>query len=142
MNKDTKILLMAVVIILVALVSFNFNDITGRIISNSEVTTLAVSPTKIDFGPNDIAKMITIRVSPGFNGINKKIMMHRVETGGYDSQITSETANICTDSLCYDDVTISYRIDSGLKDGKYYFKAERENMGKVFVSNEFEITHI
>ena len=142
MNKDTKVLLMAVVIILVALVSFNLNDITGRIINGSEVSTLTVSPTIITFGNNDAATMITIGISPGTNGLDKKILMYKVRTGGYDTPIDSKTANICTDSICYHDVTIGLRVDSGLKDGKYYFKAERENMDKEFVSNHFEVKHI
>ncbi len=136
MNKDTKILLMAVVIILVALVSFNLSDLTGKAVS--DITTLTVSPTIINFGLHDSAKMITIRVSPSKNGIDQRIQMYRKE---WDTQVSSETATICTDSICYDDITISYRVDSRLRDGRYYFKAERENKNQAFTSNIFEIRH-
>ena len=142
MNKDTKVLLMAVVIILVALVSFNLSDLTGRIINGSEVSTLTISPTIITFGNNDAATMITISISPGTNGLDKKILMYKVRTGGYDTPIDSKTANICTDSICYHDVTIGLRVDAELREGEYYFKAERENMNKEFVSNYFEVKHI
>ena len=141
MNKDTKVLLMAVVIILVALVSFNLSDLTGKIISKSEISTLTVSPTIITFGIHDSATMITLRISPGRNGVNQKLQMYEVKTSG-NIQIDGETANICTDSICYDDVTISYRVDAGLRDEKYYFKAERENTDESFISNEFEIKHL
>ena len=32
-------------------------------------------------------------------------------------------------------------IQPQLKEGKYYFKAERENTGQKFISNQFEIKH-
>jgi hypothetical protein len=140
MNKDTKVLLMAVVIILVALVSFNMSDLTGKIIKNSENAQLIISPTLVTFGKHDTARMITIQVSPGKNGINQKLWLYRGD--GRNTQADSTTVNICTSSICYDDVTVSYRVDAGLKDGKYYFKAERENTGQKFVSNEFEVKHI
>lgn len=141
MNKNTKVLLMAVVIILVALVSFNLNDLTGMV--SSDITTLIVSPTVVNFEKYDAAKMITVGVSPSKpNGVNKKVEMYKCKNEKCTSSIKfgSETANICTDSTCYSKVTISYRLDSGLKTGTYYFQAEKD--GKIFISNTFDIKHI
>jgi hypothetical protein len=140
MDKDTKVLLMAVVIILVALVSFNLSDLTGKVIK-SDTTTISVSPISFTFGKHDHARMMTIRVSPGKNGIDKRLVMVESKRSGYDTQISSETVRICGDEICYDDVTISYRVDSGLKEGRYYFKGKRQNTGQVFTSNKFEISH-
>ena len=141
MNKDTKVLLMAVVIILVALVSFNLSDLTGMQI-RSDVTTLTVSPITTTFERYDTAKMITIRVLPADNGVDKKIEMYKCKNEQCTTSIRlgAETANICTSSTCSEDVTVSYRLDSGLRVGIYYFQAEKD--GEKFISNKFEIKHL
>jgi len=138
MDKDTKILLMAVVIILVALVSFNLSDLTGKV-TKSDKTIIAVSPSVLTFGLHDSSKIITVRVSPGEGGIRKRLLMYRVKTGGYDSVVGSETVSVCNRDICYDDVTVSYRIDAGLLEGRYYFAAKARKGEQVGKSNILEI---
>ena len=138
MDKDTKILLMAVVIILVALVSFNLSDLTGKV-TKGDKTTIVVSPTVIEFGLHDTAKIVTIRVSPGKEGIRDKLQMYREKPGGYDMALSSETVTICKGSQCYDDTTISYRIDAELIKGGYYFIAKNRDGDVVGKSNTLTI---
>jgi len=133
MDKDNKVLLAAVLVILVALVAFNFGDITGKAVKDS--TVIAVSPTVVKFGEYDTVKMVTIKVMPGEDGVDTKMSLYKVD--GF--KVGGETVNICTESICREETTLTYKLDSGLEAGKYYFKAEREQKGRVFKSNSFEI---
>ena len=138
MDKDTKVLLMAVVIILVALVSFNLTDLTGKVTKGS-TATITVSPSVVTFAKNEVAKMVTIKVSPGKEGINRKLEFYIVRSGSTDTRVGTESVNICRTSTCYEDVTVSYRLNSGLS-GKYYFIArDRRGVEIVGKSNIIEI---
>lgn len=133
MDKDNKVLLSAVLVILVALVAFNFGDITGKAVESN--TVIAVSPTSVSFGEYDTIKLLTIKVSPGKDGVDTKMYLH--QENGF--RVGGETVNICPDSLCYDEVTLTYKLDSGIESGRYFFKAEREQKGQTAQSNVFEV---
>jgi len=134
MDKDNKVLLAAVLIILVALVAFNFGDITGKAVKD-DGTVIAVSPTTVKFGEYDTMKLVTIKVIPGKDGVDTVMSLYMVD--GF--KVSGETVNICTDSICREEATLTYKLDSELKPGKYYFKAERVQKGKTYKSNSFEI---
>lgn len=98
MDKDNKILLSAILIILVALVSFNFGDITGKIVKDS--TVVAVSPSEVTAG-----EYITVYVNPGSDGVKNVAYVYREN----DVRIPA-TINLCGSSKCEDEISVTYKI--------------------------------
>ena len=91
MNKDTKILLVALVIIVVGALSLNYTDMTGKTIS--DYTTIAVSPKIIKAGES-----LTLDITPGKQGVYSEIEFYRV--GENDMRLGEYTPEICGLDRC------------------------------------------
>jgi hypothetical protein len=79
MDQNNKILIGAALIILVAIVSFRYTDITGEVTKDA---VISVSPSKVYFemrGDNvyDAAKLVTINVKPGTYGVDRDLELYR-----------------------------------------------------------------
>lgn len=98
MEKDNKILLGAILIILVAMVSFSFRGITGKAVS--EKTIVAVSPGSITAGES-----ITIYVKPGSVGVEQMAYFYRE-----DGLRIPGTVSLCRSSKCADEIKIDYKL--------------------------------
>lgn len=135
MNENTKILFLAALILVVAIVSFNLN-ITGM--ASKGKTSITVTPANIVFGKYDSMKTISVAFKGiGTKGIDEQANLYR-ETGERIGQYGFE---ICGESTCYKDVTKQIRIGADLEAGKYYYKAQNARTGEEFKSNLFTVKY-
>jgi len=98
MNKDNKVLLGAILIILVALVSFNFGDITGKAVSEGSI--VAISPKTITAG-----EYINVYIKPGSKGVEQLAYLYRE-----DGARLPGTINLCSTSKCDEEINVKYKI--------------------------------
>jgi hypothetical protein len=140
MDKDTKVLLMAVVIILVALVSFNMSDLTGKASSTAAVSgiRITVEPASVTFAKNDAAKIVTVRASLGSNKVEDNLQLYNAQT---NTRLGGKDLSLCRSSNCRQtDLQPSYQysISANLKGGSYYFAA-KQGANTVARSNTFYV---
>lgn len=140
MENNNKTLLIAVLIILLALVAFNFNKISGRVVGEADIT-VAVNPTVIDFGRFDAAKTITATVDGGSIGIDKRIQLYEVE-GSRKNRVSGQSWTLCNRNICTGKISKNLRISSNLDSGIYVLRLERNNYDIVVDSNVFRVRHI
>ena len=146
MDKDTKVLLMAVVIILVALVSFNLNDLTGKPtlnVGSASVSgaSITVTPGSVSFGWNVEKMPLTVRVDLGSNVADTKMNLYRCNPGEVEQKLGSHSIpKICGGSTCSGSSVRTYYADVGLNDGYYCFIAKKGS-NVVAVSNRFIVAH-
>lgn len=98
MEKDNKILLGAILIILITLVSFNFGDITGKVVK--EGTVVSISPATVTAGD-----YITVYVKPGSKGVESSAYFYRI-----DGTRIPATVKLCGESRCTKETTIRYKL--------------------------------
>lgn len=135
MNENTKILVLAGLVLVVAIVSFNLN-ITGKVVACSEDTIISVSPSKVVFDENDASKIINVAIKNiGNEGIDKDIKLYK--SNGV--RLEGNAISFCTDYQCYEDSAYSFKVSANLKDGEYYFVATRDNYGCKYTSNTFTV---
>lgn len=129
MEKDNKILVGAVIIILVALVAFNLSKITGQV--TKETTTITVNPKII--GAGDI---ISISVVPGSEGAeNEMRIYYEDENGNLIRKVQQHEMDRKTGGRLTRGITFSYRTYSTWVDGKYYVVVEDKATGEdIFAS--------
>jgi len=140
MENNNKTLLIAVLIILLALVAFNFNKISGRVTGDTDIG-VTVSPTIIDFDRFDGAKIITVTVDAGSIGVDKDVRLYRLE-GSRRYRIGSATWTLCNRDICTGTISKNLRLSAGLDSGNYVLRLERDNYDIQKDSNMFTIRHI
>ena len=111
--ENKNILLGAVLILLIALVTFNL-DITGKVAQPS-ITTIMVSPTTVQQGDK-----ITITVTPGEKGARKNLYFW---VGNYRKAITNlfckEQTKSRSSGRCFEPETMTYSIPTSWKQDTY-----------------------
>ena len=146
MDKDTKILLMAVVIILVALVSFNLSDLTGKVTSEASVTVDTGSfDDKVIFTSDvDTVKLVTVELLLGNEVVNEKMDLYMCNPRQVERRMSASHAlDLCGRSKCgQSDLKPSYdyKVYGSLKDGYYCFIAKKDGT-EVATSNRFKVEH-
>ena len=121
MEKDNKILFGAILIILIAMLSLNFNDLITGNVSKESVSKVIVSPSEVARG-----EVITVEVTPGPEGVyNRWAWIYNVRDGG-DLRLTGTAKRMCgNQAVCYDPLTIIYLIEGNedkFPDGRYIIK--------------------
>ena len=99
MNKDSKVLLVALFIIMVGAISFNYANITGKTIS--DYTEMTVSPKLVKAGES-----IYITVKPGKQGVHQDVEFYRTDLDlrvGY-------VAKVCKEANCFEKTTVKYDL--------------------------------
>jgi|SRR3989338_66708 len=148
MEKDNKILLGAVLILLVAMVSFNFNTLTGEVTSAKTRATITVSPSDVYFNYNELNQQTTKSVELTVDVENGKVINEvwlyrdngeRVERT--DNKLCSpndaNTATYCGPGV----YKVSASLSTDKEEGDYYFRINSKpsagaGLGKVaFNSN-------
>ena len=139
---ENKTWIVIVLIILVAVVVYNFTGMTGEV-TKAEVTKITVSPTKVSFGTHDSMKLLNLNIDVGSIGVDKWLRLYRVTaTGGV--RVGAESIAVCKTDVCRDDVVLTYKLSLGNEPGTYFFRAERDNYDTLehdikFDSNKFVI---
>jgi len=128
MEKDNKILLGAVLIMLVAMISFNFDSITGKAAGSGSGVSVSADPSRLHFSYEDLeigTRIVTVnvRVKDGYldNSDDEGLELYRAS----GERIGGKGASLCgTKSRCgKDDIkTIAYKFSSELEEGNYYFQ--------------------
>lgn len=153
MEKDNKILLGAVLILLVAMVSFNFSSLTGKATSTSETeaTLSAVSSdgdSSVYFSQDDVRggqigqggkQPVTVTVTVKSGRIDNSLELYR-KVGS--SEAKKEEQQVCTGSSCGKGTyTVVYQLNpdhagSSSEPKEYLFKVyDDRNRREVFKSN-------
>ena len=148
MEKDNKVVLGAVLILLVGMLSFNFNSLTGQAVKGQEAAVTA-SPSNMYFTYDDLNKgnklvSVTIKVNSG--KIDNDLYLYRrtaqgEERVGAQDSICKGTATYCGKGT----YTVNYKFSSGNEEGDYFFRVQRRDSalrGRLtFDSNTVSVTH-
>ncbi len=128
MENESKILLGAILIIVIAIFSFN-SSITGFGMKNVYTSTIKISP-KVVLN-ND---KIFITVYPGPEGANNNLNFYNAE-----DDLRKSSIELCGgDYKCMDETTVSYWIPNGWKPGVYHVKVYDYDR-KDFIIEDFTI---
>lgn len=155
MEKDNKILLGAVLILLVAMVSFNFSSLTGNAATTSSGSgvTVSVTPTDVFFSKEDTTRTVTVKVRTDDKEIENYLYLFRSNGERVGNKVVISG---CNKSYCKTTKenpsgmhTQVYQLSKNLLEGDYYFRVQRSRgslLGsaysrEVFNSNMFSITH-
>lgn len=98
MEKSSRILIGAIFILVIALVSFNYNSLTGQVIKSK--TMISITPKVINPG-----QKIYVTVNPGPKGVYKRACFYQAE----DNLRKGCTYRVCGGSYkCLDTSTFSF----------------------------------
>ena len=127
MNKDNKILLLAFLVIVVALISSSIESITGRVI-NKKISKISVSPFKTYSG-----EKIYVTVVPGEEGVNEEAIIHN------SAGVNLNSLDVCQGSYkCTEPVTFDFLIPDNWEEGVYQIKIYDYSI-KDFINSDFTI---
>ncbi len=144
MEKDNKVLLGAVLILLVAMVSFSFNDaVTGEVTSSA--ASVSASPTQVYFNFDDLAnrptKIVTVTVNVREGSVENDIQLYR-DTGEKveaKKQICKASASTCSKGV----YEVPVQVSSSLEEGDYFFRVSGRSFAKqnqkVYDSNKINV---
>ncbi len=127
MNKDIKILLVALIIVTIGAVSFNFVNITGRTFDDAinDHTSITVSPKAVKAG-----EFIYFNVYPGKQGVYQEIEFYRANN---DLRLGGYKDNVCKSSKCFEDVIVEYKIISDWdKNSEWGSEVSRDYYARVY----------
>jgi len=108
MNENTKVLFLAVLIVVVAVVSFN-SDITGQATGTSSVRSAATVSASNSYMMGQLAK-VNVNVIKG--SINPKVCLYN-QIDAYADIRASDCTNICRTSTCA--VGMHSSVDTGIR---------------------------
>ena len=135
MEIDNKTLVAAILIILVALVVFNFSNITGQA-TKGALSSVSVSPTTINAG-----QILLVSVVPGSNGVYQELEVYERKTVN-DIRHSEISAEICNAYKCYDAVDLKVRIPDNLDEGSYYIRIKdgsSDKFSQKYATAEFGV---
>jgi len=136
MERNNRVLLMAVLIMLLSLVSFNFNreDVSGRSVAGGG--TISVSPGVVNFyraggDGNYNGALITVTAK---GTVDRNLYVYRSN----GARLGSYSADVCGSRSRCDGGTDTIRLKSDLPDGYYYVQGPVN--GVVERSRDFRVT--
>ena len=130
MNKDNKILLFALLIIIGAIISSGIGGITGRVV-DEKITKVSVSPSR-----TYPSEEIYVTVIPGEDGINEEAVFFNSEGAKLNYY------NVCHGSYkCEEPVTFNFMIPDNWKSGVYQVRVYDYAL-KDFIKGDFTIKEV
>ncbi len=145
MEQNNKTLLIAVLIILLALVAFNFNKISGKVVDDGSDVSVVVSPSLVTFSGNEVVKQVTVTVDTGSVGVDNQLDLYSVKEG-YTNRVGSGVSDkLCgTKSICTGVISKQFLIPSSVDTGDYLIRVERDNPSYNFKvdSNIITVNHV
>jgi hypothetical protein len=111
MEQNNKTLILAFVILLIAIVSFNFTGMTGEAVRVTSVTldkTYALP-----------SETITLNIVPGIKGVYEDIDVYNADT---DYRYMQSAATVCRSSKCTDTSEVKFKLIDSFEPGTYYFR--------------------
>ncbi len=158
MEKDNKVVLGAVLILLVGMLSFNFaGSLTGKAVNKGGPdVVVTASPSNVYFSDAELRQgknqIITLTVNVNEGKINKELFLYKDTPGGgaktSASKATLSNAGCRSSNACPEGTyTITYMLNSGVSEGDYFFRVARpaksstSSNPETFDSNKFTVTH-
>ena len=137
MEQNNKTLLIAVLIILLALVAFNFNNISGRPVTEINDASISVSPSIVIVDDRTSSgEFIDVVVDTGSVGLEPQMWLHRAD----GSRISGSSDRLCNTNLCNGVRSKRFFISQGNPSGQYFIRMSR---GVASVdSNIFTVRHV
>ena len=135
MQYENKILISAILIIGVALVSFNVIDtgsISGRASKGLSDVKISVSPANINCRTGQGSAVFTIMVDPQGNSVRRDGSIH--DAGSY---ARIDTFKLGKASLHSEEVSVQHRMPCGVP-GTYFARVLLRD-GTPFASNKFTV---
>ena len=130
MDKDNKVLLGSVLIILLAIISINFDGITGAATFDSN-TNLYISPNVVSPGDR-----IYITISAPGAGVNKKAEFYHLA-----DNLKVGSIDICKSSGCSGDFGFSYVISTSWDSGIYGVRVYSYEINE-FITGAFTVDRL
>lgn len=112
MEYGTKTILLAVFILLIAIVSFNFTGMTGETIGN-RITTMELDKNELLPG-----ETITLTITPGSEGVSQDIDIYRENGNRY----IQSAAQVCGSYKCKEKSYVEYQLMDTFEPDTYYFR--------------------
>ena len=127
LNKENRVLLLALLIIIGALISSSVETISGKFISK-KVTKVSVSTSLIS-----PSKEVYVTVVPGEEGVNEDALF-------YDSRgVNLDSKKLCVGSYkCTESVTLNFKVPENWQSGVYQVKIYDYGI-KDFIKGDFTI---
>ena len=125
MERDNKILLGAVLILLVAMLSFNFNSITGKVTASNKAAVRA-DPSSVYFSADDLAnrptKVVSVKVTVSSGSVENNLQLYRSS----GERMNGKTRQLCgSKSECKKGTyQVDFKMGAELEDGEYYFAVQ------------------
>ncbi len=113
MRQENKVLVWAVLILLIAIVSFNFTGITGEAIKEKTTTVMLDKTYALP------SETITLTVIPGSKGVDTDIDVYRADT---DYRYMQSAAQVCKRYKCKDISEVKFKLIDAFEPGTYYFR--------------------
>ncbi|MEK6934247.1 MAG: hypothetical protein AABW46_00030 [Nanoarchaeota archaeon] len=139
MEQNNKTLLIAVLIILLALVAFNFNNISGRPVSDVSDASISASPSVVTIDDRTgSGTNVDLVVDTGSVGLDKRVYLHRAD----GSRMGTVTETLCTasSSECNGVISKRFFIPSSVPSGEYYISGSKDTA--IVNSNTFSVRHV
>ena len=144
MERNTRVLLFAVLIILLLLVALNFRELTGKV-SLVNSATIDIKPKIVECAIYDRTKVINIEVDSGAIGLDRGFYLYENRGEGektYTKRISGSSSTLCNDNTCKGKVSKNYRLSCDeLSSGEYLFKFTRDNYNMEIQSPVFTLKH-
>ncbi len=130
MERNNKTLLIAVLIMLLALVSLNFNNISGRAGGSSDAI-VRVTPASLSVPGNANLFVDTNGVT-----VDSTVQLYRAS-----GERAGVTGNLCKGSSCKGVLRENFFIDSRITPGRYFIRITQigGGLGRSFDSNMFTV---
>jgi len=138
METSSKTLILAILIILLGVVTFNFNTISGR--QTQQNVDISVYPKVITFTwtPNGyVNEPVTVTVNAQ-GGVNRDFFLYR-EGEEYEDRQGGYIGNLCTKNICVGENKETLYLNGELEDGTYFFKFKRKD--QEYNSERIHIRH-
>ncbi|MEK6937097.1 MAG: hypothetical protein AABW58_03435 [Nanoarchaeota archaeon] len=139
MEKDNKVVLGAVLILLVGMLSFNFaGSLTGKVTEDDTEVTLSVDRNVVRFDPytNEGNQPVYVTVTVHKGRIEPEVAFcKRRSDGSCGTQLENTALNACRDSVCTPQSKTEqkmFSVSRTLPEGDYVFRAEaRRSSGET-----------
>ena len=129
MDRESRILIGSVFIIVLVAISFNFS-FTGSVVSDNPKVMIDISPEIVTPG-----EVIYVDISPGIEGINNRAdFVYAID----DLRKGSKTLICGEGTKCLSETSFSYVIPQSWESGVYYVAIFDYDSGK-FIEEEFTV---
>ena len=120
MEKNNRFLLVVAFVILIIIVVFTLNNISGKVTHNAQFST-ELNPSTLTFSRQDASHIVNIIVATGPTGVDRDYFLREYPSGDREKQ-----ENLCTKSTCEGVISDNVLISADIPSGEYYFEFTKD----------------